>query len=135
MLNYVTSHTTLNIVDCPHKPTQVFSTCFSHSNAFAKLPISSPIPKFLQVTLNCGVIMKWATKKKMQLDFGSPFHKNSTLKRVWLGAILIWVVFQKVFQKPYKWGQNTLKKFVLVLYGHLRMLKVFWMLQIMHEVL
>jgi len=40
---------------------------------------------------NCGVLMKWAIKKKMHLDFSSLLHKNSIIKCVWLGTILRWV--------------------------------------------
>ena len=36
---------------------------------------------------------------KMHLLFGSPSHKNSTVKRVWLEIVMEWVTFWEVFQK------------------------------------
>jgi len=54
---------------------------------------------------------------KMHLLFGSPFHKNSTFKRAWHETILGQVTFWEVTQKAREWGQNTLKKLVLVCGG------------------
>ena len=36
---------------------------------------------------------------KMHLLFGSPSLKNFIVKRVWLGVVIGWVTFWKVFQK------------------------------------
>jgi len=47
---FVTSQTTLSIVDWPYKPTRVFSTCFFLTRTLTgKLPGRSPIQRLLQV--------------------------------------------------------------------------------------
>jgi hypothetical protein len=51
---------------------------------------------------------------KMHLLIGNPFHKNSIVKHAELGAILGWVTSWEVSRKACEWGQNTLKRLVLV---------------------
>jgi len=50
----------------------------------------------------------------MHLLFGSPFHKNSTVKHAWLGVVFRWVTYREVSRYACKWGQNMLKRPVLV---------------------
>ena len=45
---------------------------------------------------------------------GSPFTKNSIVKRAWWGAILGWLTFWKVFLNAHEWVQSALKRFALV---------------------
>jgi hypothetical protein len=65
LIPFVTSQTTLNIAD------------FKHLSSLARLPgnflVGHPSKDYSKSsTLNCGVLMEWATKKKMHLvDIGS----------------------------------------------------------------
>jgi hypothetical protein len=74
LIPFVTSQTTLSIVTWPYKPTRVFSACFVLTHMLTgKLLVGHPSKDYSKSsTLNCGVLMEWATKKKMHLvDIGS----------------------------------------------------------------
>jgi len=50
----------------------------------------------------------------MHIFFGITFHKNSTVKRAWLGVVFGWVAFWEVSWKLCECWQSTLKRLVLV---------------------
>ena len=51
---------------------------------------------------------------KMHILFSSSSLKNSTVKCVWLGAIMGWMTFWEVFQEACEWRQSTPKSLMLV---------------------
>ena len=68
LIPFVTSQTTLSIVDWPYKPTRVFSACFILTRLPRNFPAGHPSKDYSKSsTLNCGVLAEWATKKKMHL--------------------------------------------------------------------
>jgi len=74
VLARVTSQMTFRIADWPHKSTRVFSACFVLTRTLTgKFPVGHPSKDYSKSsTLNYGVLMEWATKKKMHLvDIGS----------------------------------------------------------------
>ena len=65
----LTPKTALSIADWPHKPTHVFSACFSSLARFPRnVSEGHPSKDYSKSSmLNCEVLMEWASKKKMHL--------------------------------------------------------------------
>ena len=64
----------------------------------------------------------WALKRNNRLPISTrciffsrnPFAKNSTVKGVWWGEFLGWMISTEVFSSAHEWGQSALKELVLV---------------------
>ena len=69
----------------------------------------------------------WTTYiNKVHLLFGSPSHKNSTVKRAWLGVVVGWVTFWEVFLESMQVRTTHAEKTRVGLWGQSTILEAVW---------
>ena len=83
LIPFVTSHTTLSFVDALQTNTSLFSVLCPHSHLPGNFSVGHPFKDYSKSRiLNCGVLMEWATKKKIHIvDIGSTCNAIFLLKR------------------------------------------------------